>query len=271
MQKTLISVVAVTLTCLLAGCPPKPGETTAQVLLSGDASVGKALVKKLLGDKAAIDVSLIDAFFVTVTEISLDGNGGPTPLFSGSLEVNLLELTGLSQVITNAIVEPGTYTKIRLRVENPRMYLKAAPSVEITDIQLTANGQLFVSQTFEVPEGQTSLILIDFNGLHVVEQGNGGYTLTPQLRVDLSIVDANVAATGTVAANDTANKVLTLDLGSGQVNVDYAAAAIYRASDTDTATGTPADLAVGVAITAYGLLQADGSIVADSIQILPVE
>lgn len=251
----------------LSGCPPR-GETRVVMLVSGDAS-GASLVKMALGDKADVDVNEIADFFVTVTEISLDGQGGPVVVFSGATEINLLDLTGVSQLISDAAVAPGTYTKIRLSIENPRMYLIEEPEAEITDIQLTANGRLFVSQTFEVPAGQTSLILLDFDGLKLVEQGNGGFTLTPQLKVDLSVVDAAATATGTVVSNDADGLVLGIDIGDSEITVEYSVAVIYLATDGETPTGVPADLAVGVSVRVDGLLQADGSIEADVVAVLP--
>lgn len=251
----------------LAGCPPQ-AETRVVMLVSGDAS-GKGLVEAILGDKADVDVADIEDFFVTVTGISLDAEGGPVEVFAGATEVNLLDLTGVSQIISDAAVPPGTYTKIRLEIEDPRMVLKDDPETEITDIQVTANGRLFVSQTFEVPEGQTSLILLDFAGVKVVEQGNGGYTLTPQLQVDLSVVDAAATVTGTIVSNDTGELLLVFDLGDSEVTVDYAGADIFLATDAETPAGTPDDLTAGLTVRADGLLRADGSIAAATVAIAP--
>lgn len=267
MQSIAMMIGALLTGLMLSGCPPA-GEARAVILLSGDAS-GKALVGALLGDKADVDVDTIDRFLVTVTEISLDGAGGSVVAFSGTTEVDLLDLTGVSQLITDAAVPAGTYTKIRLSIENTRMYLLAEPDTEITDINLTANGRLFVSQTFEIPEGQTSLILLDFNGLKLVQQGNGGYTLTPQLQVDLSITDAAVTATGEIVENGTAAQTLRVNLGTSEAAVDYSGAAIYLEPDTETPTGTPADLVVGINIRVEGLLRADGSIDASVVEIVP--
>lgn len=267
MQKILAFGLLAVFGLSLFGCP-RIGETRAIILLSGDAS-GKALAQSILGDKANVDVADIEDFYVTVTEVALDTAGGPFVAFNGAMEVNLLDLTGVSQVITDAALAPGTYTKIRLSIESPRMYLKESPEVEITDIHLTANGRLFVSQTLSIPEGQTSLILLDFGGLKVVEQGNGGFTLTPQLQVDLSVTDAQVTAAGVIASQDTEAATLVLDLGDSAVNIDFASAQIFLTGDTDTPSGTTAALLVGVSIRVDGLLQADGTIVADRITVLP--
>lgn len=268
MKKLFLGVLLVGVMGVLSGCPPQTGETHAVMLLTGDSS-GKTLVKALLGDKLNVDVNLIAEFDVTVTQISLDTDGGSTAVFNGSLEVNLLDLTGVSQVITDAQIAPGTYTKIRLSIENPRMYLKAAPDVAITDIQITANGRLFVSQTVEVPAGQVSLIVLDFGGIHLVQQGNGGYTLTPQLAVNISVTNAQVTATGTITSNDTTAKSLVLDLGDSDLTVKYGSAQIFLATDTTTPTGTAADLAVGTSVQVDGLMQADGTVVADKVTIQP--
>lgn len=84
-------------------------------------------------------------------------------------------------------VEPEYYTKIRLSIRDPELRLTSAPDLPITDIHLTANARLFVLETFYVPEGQTSILTLDFEDLHLIETGHGGYVWTPQLRADIQV------------------------------------------------------------------------------------
>lgn len=264
MATRLLAVFA--LGTVISGCLPLQGQT--RIVAAFTSGSTKELVELATAD-ANVDVAAMQSFIVTVTGITLDREGEEDAaiLFDGSMDVDLLDLTGISQVISNAVVEPGTYTKIRLNIENPRMRLSATPDVEITDIHLTANGRLFVSQSFEVPEGQTSLIVLDFGGLHLVQQGNGGYTLTPQLTVDLSVQNADVVIEGDVVTNDTAAATLTINLEGTAVVINYVDADIFLVTDTDTATGVAESVVVGGSVRVTGILQADGSIVADAIYI----
>lgn len=258
----------------LTGCPAV-GPTRVVAAFTSDGNVAKSLVEQVLAgtDKADVPMADIASLTVTITEISLDASGSAEEeakvvVFEGSTDVDLLDLQGVSEIISEAEVPPGTYTKIRLSIDNPRLVLAAEPDVTLTDIQLTANGRLFVSQSFEVPEGQTSLIILDFGGVKLVQQGNGGFTLTPQLDVSLTVTDADVTASGTVASVDAEASSLVLTVGDGEINVDLSQAVVFLSTDTDTATGSIASLSAGLTVTVEGLLNVDGSITAAVVRIV---
>lgn len=63
-------------------------------------------------------------------------------------------------------------------------------------------------------------------------------------------------------------KTPTLGLVEGELQVGYGGAAVFLATDTDTPTGTEANLAVGLNVKVSGTLQVDGSVVVNSIRIL---
>jgi hypothetical protein len=172
-------------------------------------------------------------------------------------------------VLSEAQVAPGRYDQIRLEISNPRLVLKADPNTTITDdIQLTANGHLFVSGQFEVPEGGTQLLVLSFGGIHLVQTGNGKLVLTPQLRADLQVSDAAGLVVGTIGSVDGDTLSVTLEDGS-TVPVNFAAAVIYLPADTDTPTGTAADLTVGTGIEAQGLFGVDAILAAETIYVQP--
>ena len=140
--------------------------------------------------------------------------------------------------------------------------------MEHTNIQLTANDRLFVSQMFDVPANQTSLILLDFGGIHLVEQGNGDFTLSPQLRVDLTVSDAAVHLSGVIEAIDAQAGVLTIALSDdSEMVVHYTAAVVYLPDDIDTATGTTGDLAAGQQVDIVGTISVAGVVSAETIEI----
>lgn len=287
MKNVLVFAGCLTLSIMmlwgLSGCPPPPQETKVTVLVSGDLNPdAKAAVKKS-NDVLTED---IESLLVTVTEISLDQantselsadegeedvDTNKIVVFSGSVDLEMRDLIGVSELISEADVPAGQYTKIRLAIENPRLTLVSDPATVITDIQTTANGHLFVSESFEVPADQDSLILLDFQGLHLVKTGNGKYVWTPQLRAEISVEAADVQVQGAIDSVDADADTLMLlpDSGSDAVLVDYAAAAIYLPDDSDTATGTEADLVTGAAVIVEGELSVSGEITATAIWILP--
>lgn len=283
---TLLLTLSITILLSLSGCPPPPQERAA-FLVSADLDPA---AKVAAGE---VDTEDIASLMVTLTEISLDHVNGPPAaedegegeiaeegeanagnkivVFSGSVDLELRDLIGVSELISNADIPAGRYTKIRLSIEDPRMTLVSDPDTVITDIQTTANGRLYVSSNFEVPEGQDSLILLDFQGLHLVQTGNGGYVWTPQLRAEISVEPADVQVQGQVESVDTEADTLSLlpDSGSEAVQVAYAGAAIYLPEDTDTPTGTEADLSAGTRVIVEGDLSVSGDITATAIWVLP--
>lgn len=283
---TLLLTLSITILLSLSGCPPPPQER-AMFLVSTDLDPA---AKVAAGE---VDTEDIASLMVTLTEISLDHVNGPPAaedegegeiaeegeadarnkivVFSGSTDLELRDLIGVSELISNADIPAGRYTKIRLSIEDPRMTLVSDPDTVITDIQTTANGRLYVSSNFEVPEGQDSLILLDFQGLHLVQTGNGGYVWTPQLRAEISVELADVQVQGQVESVDTEADTLSLlpDSGSEAVQVAYAGAAIYLPEDTDTPTGTEADLTAATRVIVEGDLSVSGNITATAIWLLP--
>lgn len=268
------------------GCPNNEMPAKAFILVSGNAT-GPAYDS---GAKAGVPLADIASLKVTVTEVVLDGrnNAGEgegefivrdgddvvdpevskVVVFSGEKQIDLRDLSGVSEILSEASIEPGTYTKIRLSIKDPILTQTSDPETEITDIQLTANGRLFISETFEVGEGG-SLILLDFQGLHLVQTGNGKLVWTPQLRADISVESAGVSTTGTVESVDAAANTMTLTVADSatSVSVNFSAALIYMVGDLDVATGTPADLVLGASVIVEGSLSVSGEITATAIRI----
>lgn len=255
------------------GCPRNNSSGKAKVttvFTTDSGSFKNVLLKALSTEKAVVSVDDIFSLTVTIDEISLDQEDETkVVVFTGPVDVNLLDLTAVSEALSTAEVPAGTYTKIRLAISNPRLVLNSDTSTEITDVKLTANGQLFIDQTFTLEDGEEVLLLLDFGGIHLVLNGNGRYVLTPQLQADLTLTSAEVMTSGEIADLDMDADTFTLVLVDGELVIDYSAALIFLDTDTDTATGTEADLADGLMVEVTGLLQVDGSVVADSVRILP--
>lgn len=271
-----VSIVAVSALAILgAGCPPIGPDESAKVItvLSGDDDITKAAPLYVETKQGPLPVSEIEAFYVTLTQITMmQEDSEEVQVFSGDpVEINLVDLMGVSSVLSSVEVNAGTYNQIRLHIADPELYLVDDPETPITDIQLTANERLFVGGEFTVPEDQVSLLMLAFESMHLVEQGNGGYTLTPQLRADVSIVDAEILLEGEIVAVDTENEVLTVALPEGEIDVHFADAALYSSFDAYDALDEDAtvdDLVDGAGIWVEGLLQVDGTVQADAIVLL---
>jgi len=285
-----ILAVAGSVVCLVLlgiGCSGGSGSVTTgsgtasvTALVSADAeSIAKSEATLTFSELGApVPVGEIESLTVTVTEISLDPyveDGDPDEpkivIFSGAMDVDVLDLTEVSEVLSCVDVPAGLYTKIRLSITNPRLVLASDPATVITDIHLTANGHLFVSGEFELPEDEFYLIILHFTDLHLVELGNGGYVLTPQVRADIQIDPSEACVCGTIDSIDKDTDTLVLALCSdegSQIEILYTDALIYRVTDTDTPTGSEDDLEEGIRIRVRGALWVDHVLTAESIRIL---
>jgi len=268
------------------GCPPAPsGVAKVTTMFTGDSqNVANALIGALASKTGPVDVADIESLTVKITEINLDysgdagdmddgDNGDGTSkvnVFEGCEIVDLIQLEGVNRLISLDEAPAGTYTKIRISFEDPVLVLKSDPNTELANVHLTANGRLFISQMFDLPEGQQSVLLIDFGGLHLVMNGNGNFVLTPQLAVDLEVgMIEDTSVMGMITAIDSENDLLTLMVEGGELLVDCAGASVFLVDDTDTPNGDKSDLMVDQKVEVMGLLFPDDILEASSIRILP--
>jgi hypothetical protein len=248
-----------------SGC----GNTKVSVFFSADAPADKALALDIAA-KANVDVADIQSLKVMVAAVNLYQSGnGQIPLLITPQDVDLMDLSGVSTLLSTVEVPAGTYTKISLSIENPRLALKSDPAAEITDIHLTANARMFVEATFTIPPNTNTNLVLDFGGIHLVQQGNGGYTLTPQLRAEISVELVPVTNQGVVVSVNESAGTMVLAIGDSEVTVNIAEAAIYLPGDTDTPTGTMDALAVGAVVSVEGTVDADGVIMATQSTVQP--
>ncbi|HRI89443.1 MAG TPA: DUF4382 domain-containing protein, partial [Candidatus Hydrogenedentes bacterium] len=175
----------------------------------------------------------------------------------------------LSQVFSTSEIPAGVYNKVEIRIQDPRLRLNDDPETELTNVKLTANGRLFINTSFEIPEGENTLITLTFAGIHLVQAGNSGqYVLTPQLSAEIAVSSADVVATGVIEGISPDDDEFVMTLAEGNATVLYAGAAIFLPADTDTPTGTEADLIAGISVQVTGVIDLDGVITATEIRVL---
>lgn len=285
---------------LAAGCPLLCEEGTTKltaVVTTGHDGLAKALFS---AEKADVPIDEIYSLKVTLTQIELvpadgdaeedeeaeeeaakqdddDGedNGHVSILFE-PIEIDLVDLLDVSEVISSAEVPSGVYNQIRLSIENPRLVLWPDVETEVDDVHLTANGRLFITKQFELPDGQPSLLMLTFGGLKLVITGNGKYVLTPQMDAILDIVSTEVQATGVIAELDKESDTFILLLDEGLAVAYDESTMIYVPEPSESpekqfVEGSEDDLEDGETVEIEGTLLVDGSVVANTIWIQPEE
>jgi hypothetical protein len=143
-------------------------------------------VALLLTDMPTDDLQAIN---FDVTQATLIGDQGQQTIYNGNTRVNLLDLENYSQPIALGEVAAGTYTKLRLQIEN----------FEIVDNEgeqhyprPPANGRIDLLEPggIEVVPGRTLVAHVDMDAnksIHVVQTGNGGYRVRPVVRVNFML------------------------------------------------------------------------------------
>lgn len=283
------SVLLVTL--FAAGCLQEDGgKAMLTTVFTGDASAGAKMLDVL---KAEVPVEDIESLTVTITRIVLDKaadeadegdgeeetiekleNAEQIEVFSGEMRVNILDLAGVSQLISLEEVPAGHYTKIRLEIQDPELVFKAEPETVYTNIHLTANDRLFITVDFELEDGDNRVLVLDFGGIHLVALGNGDYNLTPQLRAELEILTVeSTFVQGVIESIDYETNSIVLAVEGGQIAVTYGDdAEIFLVSDDDvTPTGLETDLLAEMEIICFGDLFSDNTMTASRIEVVPEE
>lgn len=209
------------------------------------------------------------------------------PLDVEPFDVDIVDLLDLSLVLSSEDIPAGKYRGVQLRISNPRLRLVGdAGSIEAgpyrENVKLTANGRLFLRQCFEVPADQEVIISVDLGGIHLVNSGNSGkFVLTPQVRVEYDVDEAEVEFEGEIISKDDTSEIIEVDTGSGIFEVIVTAETrIFTDDDSDDAPEvrgvvpddseielTFADLAVGQMVEVEGTLVPGEQVVADSIEV----
>jgi len=109
---------------------------------------------------------------VTLSEIEVHETGGAWRSFSDSTKsVDLLSLKGVRTVLAIGELRPGTYTGFRLFVDEGHIIDQAGDRCDLK----VPSGKIEVPVTFEIKEGNTTDMLVDFDAeqsVHVVRTGN---------------------------------------------------------------------------------------------------
>jgi hypothetical protein len=212
------------------------------------------------------------------------GNSNRVVVFDDvvGIDVDIKHLDDISQIITTQNIPSGKYTKIVIYYTNPRLTLVADPETEIDDIHITANGRMFISQNFVLETDEPTLILLDFGGVHLTQNPSTmRYTLTPQLRVVISLEPAAIEFEGTITSIDDETMMLEVDNGVASRDIfaneetvivrelpeDVEPPDAGRTVEDDEELITFEDLNVGDPVEVDGLAQVDGSIIADKIAV----
>ena len=104
----------------------------------------------------------------------------PLSIIEGAGSFDLLVIKGLEEVLAVEEIEAGKYTQIRVMVEKVEVTLGAGEPVEAK----VPSGELKFVRPFDVVEGETTVLLLDFDAeKSVTVTGKGNITVKPVVKL----------------------------------------------------------------------------------------
>ncbi len=206
MKKYIVGIYAILFFLTIAGCAENAVEP----------GTGEGKIKLYLIDSPA-DYDEVNIFIKKV-EVHIGENNNEN---SAWLVVNnhpqkfdLLKLrNGLNAVLGDTLLPAGQYTQIRLILDDGNYIVTNGVK---QDLQIPSGLETGIKliHAFNIEDGQTSELILDFNVFNSIHQtGNGKYMMNPAIRV---------------VANHTAGSI------SGKVVPQNSNALIWTISDNDT-------------------------------------
>ncbi len=125
----------------------------------------------------------VDSVLVEVEKIEVHRAGGPDSgwitIVAEPVTFDLLEVAEVQKFLGSQEVPEGTYTQVRFSITEAKVIVG-----DEEHIASVPSGTLKLVRPFQVKEGETTLVLIDFDGsksLHIT--GNGQYKLKPVVKL----------------------------------------------------------------------------------------
>ncbi len=136
---------------------------------------GQGILHIQLTDAPTDEVSEVNVFIVGLT---MKHSERPVEqITSESVLVNLMDLEDTSVLLVTLSVESGTYEFIQVDLDESRSYV--VESGEEKPLQISST-EIKVLGGFEVPEGEATTLLLDFDvNQSLVQEGNGQWLLQP--------------------------------------------------------------------------------------------
>jgi hypothetical protein len=201
---------------------------------------------------APIDNPEVEAVFVTVTDVKVDGQSFSG--FSGPKTINLLALqNGKTELLGSGALAAKSYSNLSLVLDvetdadgnSPGSYLQTADG---TKHRLAAEGEntveLIASEAYEVKEEGESKLVVDVNLRQAIQSGSSGaaeYSFASAADLNNAVRVVNKERTGTIKGN--------YDGGSDSGTDDKIVVYAYEKGSFDAASETSGEMKFKNAVT----------------------
>jgi hypothetical protein len=221
---------------------------------------------------------------VTISSVELLSNTKTVTAFSGTQDLNLLDLENETALMTLAEGIPaGTYNKIRLRVTGVKLYDLDGALITSPPVKIAGDGKLDLTPRgpFTVEPGETLALRLDFDARKSLklDETKNQYIFRPVIFVDATITGAPpspsamteklVRVTGTASKIDGVQGTFELLLAGGGTPVAVAVpegASIFSEYLYGNSASFDA-IDEGSAVTVVGMMVAGGAVEASVVEI----
>lgn len=265
--------IAIAAALFIAGCgsstsTPEPEEDQGPDV----GTVGILFTDLPTNDFESIELDVVEA-------ILIGGDDSQAVLFEGSEPIDLLDLENFSEPVVFGEVQAGTYTKLRLKIDNLRLTPVDGDPFDVPN--LPANGKIDLLQAggFDVLPGRTLLIEIDMDAnksIKITEAGNSGrINFRPVVKV--KIVDggdphklARVEGLVQSIPGDPAGSFVLCDIDSPDFCVDVATdetmTSFFDEDGLDTDISNP-EFVEGAMVVVIGMYTTEPSIILNAVTV----
>lgn len=275
------SLIALAFALALAGCGGGGGSSSAP----------SASGKFYLRDAAAVPVRdqgnnvvfTMTELWLTVTGAKLETQGGvdvPITLATSPLRIDIMTLTGTSTLLGFGAFPAGTYKEVELTVSAAEMVGTAAGSVSLTTVAVGVSSGEFeaeFSPAVAVTANATTSFVIDWTPSVRATVGAGPTTYTLEDEVKAYVLGgAGAGSPATQGVHDLEGDIASIDCAAQTIviaehgvsfTVTVHAGTLYEQSHSLTLPGGCSALAVGDEIEVDGVLQSNGTILADKVEL----
>ena len=187
------STSAASATPTTVSVPPAPTETFSPAATdAAPATATPAATATLPERKATLEIRVTDAppdgvtkILLTVSQIDVhesrsDGDTGWQTIVAGPVEFDLVQITGIEEVLGDKELDPGRYGQVRLTVDKAEVTLQDGKVVDAK----VPSGRLKVVGGFTLEEGESTILTLDFDAAKsVVLAGPRNVLIKPVIKL----------------------------------------------------------------------------------------